>query len=90
MQARAASSYVWISANNSCRRASCWGSFVVRPDGLIVDKAPRHSPKVLLNDIDTGKTFYDASVQWRDRAIGGVFHSGRLVRDERSRNRTAL
>ena len=81
MQARAASNYVWISVNNSCRRVSCWGSFVVRPDGMIVDKAPRHSPKVLINAINTSKTFYDASVKWRDRAIAGVFHSGRLVND---------
>jgi predicted amidohydrolase len=87
MQAYAANNHMWISANNTIARCSSWPSFFVQPDGVITDKLRNHSAGVLISRIDTSKKFYDASEQWRDRAMKGVLHSGKLVSDPRSRDR---
>lgn len=89
LQAAAASNYYAVSANNGTRRYA-WPSFVVNAEGVIVNKAPQHRPTVLITAIDTAEKLYDASADWRDRCMRGVLHSGRLVRDARSRERTAL
>ncbi len=89
LQAAAASNYYAVSANNGTRRYA-WPSFVVNAEGVIVNKAPQHRPTVLITEIDTAEKLYDASADWRDRCMRGVLHSGRLVRDARSRERTAL
>lgn len=90
MQARAANNYMWISCPNSSARQSCWASFFVRPDGVITGRLRRHNIGVLVSKVDTAKQFYDSTVNWRNRAIGGTFHSGKLVRDNRSGNRRRL
>ncbi|MFH0963744.1 MAG: carbon-nitrogen hydrolase family protein [Planctomycetota bacterium] len=90
IQASAASNYMWVSANNSSRRYSSWGSFFVRPDGKIIARTRRHTAAVLVNQVHTGKKYYDASADWRPRVLAGVFHSGKLVRDPRSRRRNVL
>ena len=90
MQAAAASNYVWISTNNTSRHESCYGSFVVRPDGILTGKLPRNKAGVLISTIDTKSKFYDASVDWRGRAMKKIFHSGTLVKDERSSDKTCL
>lgn len=87
MQTYAANNYQWISANNTSGRESAWPSFVVRPDGVITGRLTRNSPGILVTTIDPRKTYYDASEHWRDRALRGLYHSGRLVRDPRSRQR---
>ena len=90
MQAYAANNYMWISANNSSTRPSAWPSFFVRPDGVITAKLTRNRPGLLVTTVDTRAAYYDASVSWRDRAIRGVYHSGKLVRDTRSSRRTSF
>jgi hypothetical protein len=90
MQAAAANNNVWISANNTSRRESSFGSFVVRPDGIITGKLPRHRAGLLITTIDTKTEYYDASEAWRDRAMNGIYHSGTLVKDRRSRDRISL
>jgi len=90
MQANAGNNYLWISANNTSRRESCWPSFAVRPDGTISGRLALHRAGVLLSLIDTKSKFYDASRAWRDRAMRGIFHSGTPVRDRRSRARQSL
>ena len=90
MQAYAANNYMWISSNNSSTPTSAWPSFFVRPDGVITGKLKNNRPGVLLTEVDTKKKFYDASADWRDRAIRGVYHSGKLVRDARSARRTVF
>ena len=90
MQTYAANNHLWISANNSSQPDSCWPSFFVRPDGLITARLKRNRPGVLINTLDTDEDFYDASAPWRNRAIRGIYHSGRLVRDRRSQDRTSL
>ncbi len=90
MQADAANNYLWISCPNSSARDSCWPSFFVRPDGVISGRLRRNTAGVLISTVDTHKTWYDSTVTWRERARRGIFHSGMLVRDRRSDERTQL
>jgi predicted amidohydrolase len=90
MKSYAANNALWISCPNSSRRESCWGAFCVRPDGVVVGRLRRNVEGVLVTTIDTDERFYDSTAPWRERAMNGVFHSGRLVKDSRSENRTQL
>lgn len=90
MQTYAANNHFWISANNSSQPASAWASFFVRPDGIITGQLKLNRPGVLITQVDTTRESYDASASWRNRAIRGVLHSGRLVQDPRSRRRKSL
>lgn len=88
MHAAAAANHVWISASNSSARESCWPSFFLRPDGVIAGKLRRNVPGLLISQVDTRARLYDSTRAWRDRAMRGQFHSGKLVKDARSRRRT--
>jgi hypothetical protein len=44
---------------------------------------------VLISDADQGQEYWDAPAPWRDRALEGVLHSGEIVDDPRSANRTS-
>jgi predicted amidohydrolase len=90
MQTYAANNFMWISSNNSATPMSSWPSFFVRPDGIITGKLKNNRAGVLLSTVDTRAKIYDASVAWRDRAMKGVLHSGKLVRDSRSTQRKAF
>ena len=57
---------------------------------IIVNRLANNRAGTLVNVVDTNVKVYDASKHWRDRAIKGMFHSGRLVRDPRSRRRTTI
>ncbi len=89
LEAAAASNYFAVSATNSTRPYA-WPSFVVNPAGVMISRARPHRPDVLINTIDTNERLFDASVAWRDRCMRGIYHSGTLVRDKRSRNRKSL
>jgi predicted amidohydrolase len=90
MVAEAANNHVWISCPNSSARDSLWPSFFVRPDGVVTGRLRRHTAGVLVSEADTDAEIYDSTVAWRDRAMDGVLHSGTLVRDGRSDERTRL
>ena len=60
------------------------------PDGVITGKLRRNRPGVLISTVDTRADLYDSTVVWRHHAMRGVFHSGTLVRDKRSRERRKL
>ncbi|HLJ69270.1 MAG TPA: carbon-nitrogen hydrolase family protein [Chloroflexota bacterium] len=90
MVAAAAANHLWISCPNSSARESCWPSFAVRPDGVITGQLRLHVPGVLISTVDTAESLYDSTAAWRDRAMAGVLHSGKLVRDRRSTDRTRL
>ena len=90
MTAEAANNHVWISCPNSSARESCWPSFLVRPDGVVAGRLRRNTAGVLISEVDTDEEIYDSTVAWRDRAMDGTLHSGTLVRDERSKERTRL
>jgi deaminated glutathione amidase len=89
MTAEAAFNHVWISCPNSSAPQSCWPAFCVRADGVTVGRLRRNRPGILLTTVDTGQDLYDSTAAWRYRAMAGVFHSGTLVSDPRSEDRTA-
>ena len=90
MHCAASNNYMWISCPNSASKNSCWGSFMVRPDGVITGNVPLHEHGVLITEIDTAIEHYDSTVAWRERAMNGIYNSGQLVDDPRSDNRQAL
>jgi predicted amidohydrolase len=90
MMAEAAINHVWISCPNSSARESCWPSMFVRTDGVVTGRLGRHEAGVLVSEVDTDAGVYDSTEDWRDRAMDGVLHSGTLVSDERSAERTRL
>jgi predicted amidohydrolase len=87
---RAANNGLWISAANTSLRESCVPAMVVRPDGGIAGRLGRNRAGVLVTEVDTAARFPDPSRRWRLRAIRGILHSGSLVRDARSEDRTRL
>jgi predicted amidohydrolase len=90
VQAAAAANHLWISCSNTSARHSCFPSFFVRADGIIAGRLRRNVAGVLISSVDTNQRLYDGTAGWRDRAMRGVFHSGKLVRDSRSSVRTRL
>ena len=90
MQSAAACNHLWFSVNNTTRRESCWGSFMVQPDGLIMGQLPRHRTGLLISKIDPKAKYWDPSAPWRSRAIAGGRHSGKCMRDPRSQDKTGL
>lgn len=90
MQCRAAENHFWVSANNSTARPSCWGSFAVRPDGLITGQLPLHRPGILMTDMKQDPECFDAPALWRPRAMQGQLYSGSLIDHPRSRDVTCL
>lgn len=90
MHSAAADNHMWISASNSSARHSCWPAFFVRPDGVITGRLRRNQAGVLVSTVDTEGGYYDSTAAWRGRAISGVLHSGELVEDPRSDDRTSL
>lgn len=90
MTAASAANHVWISCPNSSARESCWGAFFVRADGVVTGRLPRNRSGVLISTIDTDAALYDSTAAWRARAMADVLHSGTLVHDVRSTQRTRL
>lgn len=86
LQARAAANYMFISANNSSAPHS-WQSIFITPDGLIQNRLILDEPGVMVNLVDSGKKYYDASRLHRMDCINGKWNSGTVVDDPRSRNR---
>ena len=86
----AANNHLWISCSNSSAPESCWGSLVVRPDGVIEGRLKKNSDELLITEINTEIEYYDATAAWRERAMKGVYHSGEHVNDKRSHNRYEL
>jgi predicted amidohydrolase len=87
MLAAAASNHVWISCSNTSARESCWPAFFVRADGVVSGRLRRNRAGVLISTVDTKQRLYESTRDWRERALRGVLHSGRRVRDPRSQAR---
>ncbi|MEH0158632.1 carbon-nitrogen hydrolase family protein [Limibacter armeniacum] len=86
----AANNYVWISCSNTSAQESCWGSFIVRADGVIVGRQEKNCEGILLTEFDTQQSYYDSTQFWRERAINGNYFSGEKIDDERSSQRHLL
>jgi deaminated glutathione amidase len=88
MVTAAACNHIWISCPNSSAPQSCWPAFFVRADGITIGRLRRNVPGVLVSTVDTGLELYDSTAPWRERSMAGTFHSGTLVSDPRSDDRT--
>ncbi|HJP33072.1 MAG TPA: carbon-nitrogen hydrolase family protein [Candidatus Latescibacteria bacterium] len=75
LQTRAATNYLYISANNSSGYYQSWPSIFVLPDGTIAQSCRQHRTGLILNEIRSKAKFYDASGSNRDRAMAGVLYS---------------
>ncbi len=73
-QARAATNYFFMSLTNSSASES-WPCHFITPDGLIQNKLPENVDAVLISIVDLSVKYYDASGQYRDRAMSGVLNS---------------
>jgi deaminated glutathione amidase len=90
MTAAAAANHLWISCPNSSAPESCWPAFFVRADGVTIGRLRRNVAGVLMSRVNTSEEIYDSTKVWRQRAIAGTLHSGSLVSDPRSANRTSF
>lgn len=90
MMCHAATNYFWISATNSTAKHSMWANFFVRPDGRVAGRLEVHVPGVLISEVDPSLELWDASAPWRERAMQGKLHSGELIDDPRSLDRSCL
>lgn len=88
LQAHAATNYFWISVNNSSAYCQSWPGAFIQPNGVIVEKLKLNRAGIIVNTVDTTKKLYDASAPYRERSMSGTLHSGTLVKDKRSRDRT--
>ena len=75
LQARAATNYVYISANNASGYYQSWPSVFVLPDGTIAGSCRQHRTGLILNQISSADHYYDASRPYRDRAMSGLLRS---------------
>jgi hypothetical protein len=90
MRASVGNNHIWINCSDTSARESCIPSIFVRADGVITGRLRRNTSGVLSSAVDTNEHLCDGTADWRNRAMRGVFHSGDLVRDRRSDNRTRL
>jgi len=85
---RAADNAMWVMANNSCRRHSCWPAMVVRPDGSVAERAERHRPEILYHNFPDpelkGWLHNDKPMVLPDDE---VYHNGRPSRHPRAVDR---
>jgi len=90
VRCRAATNYMWVSANNASGHYQLWQSMLVQPDGMVAGRLTRHRAGVMVQEVHIDRSFYDAAGPFRTRAMRGMLHSGEIVHDPRSRNRTCL
>jgi predicted amidohydrolase len=75
VRGNAANNRLWISASNTSKKESSFASFVVQPNGKILNQLKRNVTGVLVNQIDLSKNFEDPSKPWRGRAMKGILHT---------------
>lgn len=75
LQDRAATNYMYISANNSSGYYQSWPSVFILPDGTIAASCRQHRAGLIINEISAKDKYYDASGPYRSRAMSGVLYS---------------
>ena len=75
LQTRAATNYLYISANNSSGYYQSWPSVFILPDGTITQSCRQHRTGLIVNEITSRDRYYDASGAYRQRAMAGTLHS---------------
>lgn len=73
-QTRAATNHFYMSLTNSSAPSS-WPCHFITPDGLIEDKLVTDEPGILVSEVDLSQSYYDASRDYRQRAMDGKLSS---------------
>ena len=63
---------------------------LITPDGKIKGRLTRNRAGMMINTVDPGQNFYDPVTPFRHLAMEGTYHTGKLVRDRRSKDRKCL
>ena len=90
MQCHAATNYFWISMTNTSGPRSPYPSCFIQPDGQIAAQLKLNRPGMMINTVDSTKSFYDPSAPFRMAAIDGALSNGPVVNDSRSQQTTIL
>lgn len=90
VQGHAAANHYWVCGANTSKRLSCFGGFVVEPDGGFLVRQARHRPGVVVATIDTESHPLDMAALNRPRAMRGVERLGPALRDPRSADRHCI
>ncbi len=91
MQCRAATNYFWAGLANSSGSYSPYPSCFIRPDGMIVEQLKQNLAGMMVNTVDTTKSFYDPSAKFRDLAMKGILTNGHgEIDDVRSKDVTTF
>jgi predicted amidohydrolase len=91
MQCRAATNRFWVSMSNASGYYSPYPSCFIQPDGVIARQLRANRPGLMVNTVDLSRRFYDPMADFRDLAISGQLHNGKLVTaDPRSSKRAIL
>jgi len=72
VQGHAVCNHLWICGTNTSRRRSCFGAFVVRPDGLFQARLPRNRAGVMVETLDTGLAIPDLAGHLRGAVMRGL------------------
>jgi predicted amidohydrolase len=91
IQCRAADNAMWVVANNSSARHSCWASLIVRPDGSVAQQLKRHVSGLLLHRFpDPHLKGWIHNRKPFKAAPDEVYHLGAVSDHPRVRDHTAL
>lgn len=91
MQANAASNYFWVSLANSSAPIAPYSSCFIQPDGEIINELKLNKPGIMVNTVDTSKSFYDPSAKFRALAMKGILTNGPgNLNDPRSKDTKSL
>lgn len=88
-QARAATNHFYMSLTNSSA-ASSWPCHMITPDGLIQSKLEPDTSGILISEVDLSDKFYDASKDFREKALKGTLSSEKSPETARYKNRNSL
>jgi predicted amidohydrolase len=91
LQCRAADNTMWVVANNSSARHSCWAACTIRPDGSVAGRLKRHVAGILYHDFpDPTLKGWIHNHKMMKLAPDEVFHSGTPSRHPRAQDRKSL
>jgi predicted amidohydrolase len=90
IQCRAADNVMWVVANNSSARHSCWPTRIVRPDGSVASRLKRHVAGILVHDFpDKELKGWIHNNKMMKLAPAEVYHNGAPSTHARALNRSA-
>lgn len=79
---------VWI--NELVRSGKLLAKFLCQGGAITTGRLRRNVSGVLVSTVDTTEKLYDSTRPWQERVMAGELHSGTLVVDPRSEDRTHL